>query len=189
MKKNPEAICYIQNQLKNFNPKFVKCVERCFNRVCEIEEDNGCFSNTVALYVCAKEFGYNPQICYGLCSFNDKEFYHVWLEIDGVVIDISIYGNINYSPFSLFDFCLQTPYIGNYEDSFVKYGKFVFDEDFPSSLIYSYVNLTVEQYIDYCPVKNAMWNLICEYFGENPTPNLLNHFRTIIKGDSINEKN
>ncbi|CUQ07512.1 Uncharacterised protein [Anaerostipes hadrus] len=82
---------YIQNQLKKFDPRFTKCVVRCFDLIKQFQESDGCLSNSVALYICAKEYGYDPILCYGLCEFDGKEFYHAWLEINDIVIDVSIY--------------------------------------------------------------------------------------------------
>ena len=90
MSRNYTAIHYIQEQLKGFNPKFVDCVVRCFNLIEQNQEPNGCLSNSIALFICAKEYGYEPLLCYGLCKFDGKEFYHAWIEIDNTVIDMAI---------------------------------------------------------------------------------------------------
>lgn len=181
MSKNYTVIHYIQKKLEKFNPEFVECVSRCFCQIEESKEPDGCLSNTVALYVCAKEYGYSPKICYGLCSFQGKEFYHAWLEIDGIVIDMSIYGNINFCPFPTWDSKLDTPYIGTYEDAFLHYGKFVFDEDWPYALISRAEGWSVKKYMDTAPA-NAMWKLVCRYLGKTPTWELVDQLEPHIEG-------
>lgn len=175
---------YIQNQLKNFDPRFTKCVVKCFDLIVQFQESDGCLSNSVALYICAKEYGYDPVLCYGLCEFDGKEFYHAWLEINDTVIDVSIYGNINFSPYSLWNTKLNTPYIGNYKDSFVKYGRSVFDEDWECSMISKIEGWSFEQYMDALP-DNAMWQIACKFLNRTPTLNLIKHLRTHIKNKKI----
>ena len=91
---------YIEESLKGFNNEFVQSVCRCFEMLEHSKEPNGCLSNTATLYICAKECGYNPEICYGLCEFYGIKFYHAWLVINDTIIDIAIFGNVNYSPYS-----------------------------------------------------------------------------------------
>ena len=184
MSSNYTAIHYIQEHLKGFNPKFVDCVVRCFNLIEQNQEPDGCLSNSMALFICAKEYGYEPSLCYGLCEFEGKKFYHAWLEINNIVIDISIYGNVNYSPFSMWDNKLDTPYIGSYEDSAVQYGKFKFDDDWSDSMIAQAEGLSFEQYMNGLP-RNAMWKIVCKFLDKTPTNNLVEHLKTHIKNKFI----
>lgn len=184
MGKNYKAIHYIQEKLNGYNSKFVDSVIRCFNNVEQSKEGNGCLSNTVALYICAKEYGYNPKICFGLCSFEEKEFYHAWLEIDEIIIDISIYGNVNYSPLALWDKKIDTPYIGSYVDSHIHYGKFLFDNDWEEAQISRAEGLTLEQYMDGLP-NYEMWKLVCKYLNRTLTKELIGHLREHIKDVKI----
>ena len=57
MRRNYTAIHYIQEQLKEFDPKFVDCVIRCFSLIEQNQEPDGCLSDSVALFICAKEYG------------------------------------------------------------------------------------------------------------------------------------
>lgn len=184
MSRNYTAIHYIQEQLKGFNPKFVDCVVRCFNLIEQNQEPDGCLSNSMALFICAKEYGYEPSLCYGLCEFEGKEFYHAWLEINNIVIDISIYGNVNYSPFSMWDNKLDTPYIGPYEDSAVQYGKFKFDDDWSDSMIAQAEGWSFEQYMNGIPL-NAMWKIVCKFLDKTPTHNLIEHLKKHIENKFI----
>ena len=184
MKRNYTAIHYIQNQLKGFNPKFIDCVTRCFNLIEQHQEPDGCLSNSIALYICAKEYGYNPVLCYGLCELDGIEFYHSWIEIDGIVIDLSIYGNVNYSPFAMWENNLEVPYIGTYQDSAVQYGKFKFDDDWSYSLIAQVEGWSFEKYMNGLP-QNAMWKVVCKILDRTTTPNLVEHLKTHIKGRVI----
>ena len=162
MGKNYVAIHYIQDRMKSFSPKFVDCVVRCFSYAEQIKADRDCLSNTIALFICAKEYGYNPQICYGLCVLDNREFYHAWLKINDIVIDIAIYGNVNYNPLSPWSFTLETPYIGTYEDAPVHYGEFVFDEDWPMCEISKMQHCPIEKYMDNAP-QDGMWRVVCKY--------------------------
>lgn len=184
MSRNYTAIHYIQEQLKGFNPKFVDCVVRCFNFIEQNQEPDGCLSNSIALFICAKEYGYKPSLCYGLCKFEGKEFYHAWIEIDNIVIDMAIYGNVNYSPFSIWDNELDTPYIGSYEDSVVQYGKFKFDNDWSDSMIAQAEGWSFERYMNGLP-QNAMWKIVCKFLDKTPTNNFVEHLKTHIKNKSI----
>lgn len=179
MGRNYKAINYIRKELNNLDDRFVDCVVRCFNCVDTKKEPNGCMSNTVALYICAKEYGYNPTICYGLCQIDDKKFYHAWLELDNTIIDIAIYGNINYSIFSMWDKKVDTPYIGGYKESYIRYGKFEFDEDWKYSLISSVKGLELIKYMDKAP-QNAMWKLVYKYLDKTFTNESFKRLRLYI---------
>jgi hypothetical protein len=183
MSRNYPAIHYIQDKLKGFNPKFTDCVVRQFNQVDTGQEPDGCLSNSVVLYICAKEFGYNPNLCYGLCTYKGREFYHAWLEIDGTVIDNSIYGNVNFSPYFPQE-RMDTPYIGGYRDTEVCYGRFQFDQDWTGSMIARMEGMTFEEYMDGLP-QGAMWRLACRTLDKTPTRNLVEHLRTHVKGKKI----
>lgn len=184
MSKNYLVIHYIQQQLKDFNPKFVDCVVRSFNYLEAIKADRDCLTNTIALFLCAKKLEYNPNICYGLCKFQDKPFYHVWLEINEIIIDIAVYGNVNYSEYSMWDCKLETPYIGKYEYSPIYYGKFKFDEDWKDSLISKIEGWTVLQYMNAAP-QNAMWKLVCKFLDITPTSQVVDELSSYIKDIKI----
>lgn len=133
---------------------------RCFNRICTIEEPNGCLSNSIALLVALRHLGFMPQLCYGLCvTPGGYELYHAWIELDGKVLDLAIFGNSHFSPLWL-DEGLAPVVFEDYEKTAVKYGKFVFDEDWQSSSIYSALNYgTLANYINKAP-NDGMWRLI-----------------------------
>jgi hypothetical protein len=187
MSRNYTAIHYIQKQLKGFDPKFVDCAVRCFNLIEKNQEPNGCLSDSIALFICAKEYGYKPTLCYGLCKIDGREFYHAWLEINGTIIDLAIYGNVNYSPFSMWNRKLDTPYIGSYQDSVVQYGGFQFDEDWYGALISRAEGWSFEQYMNGLP-QNAMWKLVCMFLDKTPTKNLIEHLKTLVKNEYIERK-
>ena len=184
MSRNYNAIHYIQEQLKGYNPKFIDCVVRCFNLMEQYKEPDGCLSDSILLFICAKEYRYKPSLCYGLCALEGKEFYHAWLEIDDIVIDLAIYGNVNYSPFSMWDNKLDTPYIGSYKDSIIQYGKFKFDNDWSGSEIAKTEGWSFEEYMDTLP-QNVLWKGVCEILDRTPTNNLIEHLKTHIKNTFI----
>lgn len=183
MSRNYPAIHYIQNQMKEFAAGFVDCVVRYFNIMDKNQEPDGCLSNSVALFICAKEYGYDPVLCYGLCEFEQKEFYHAWLEINDTVIDVSIYGNVNFGSYSLWD-KIDKPYVGSYEDSFIHYGRFKFDEDWPYAMIAKMEGWSFEKYMNGLP-QHAMWRLVCMYLNKTFTMALMNRLKTYIENESI----
>ena len=185
MSKNYKAIHYIQNKLKNYNPNFVKCVLRQFEMIDSTEEPDGGMSNSAVLYICAKEYGYNPKLCYGLCGYEDKKFYHTWLEIDDIVIDLSIYGYTNFGLFScFFTNKMEVPYIGPYKNDKVQYGRFRFDEDWSHAAISFVEGLSLEKYMDGLP-ENAMWKYLCIIMDKEPSIEFVNHCRKLIADVNI----
>lgn len=129
--------------------------------VWENRDDDGALSNSVVLFVCLRYLGLDPKICFGLCNrnTNGKEFYHVWIELDGKVLDISIFGTLNYSQFDL-ETKLHLPVImEDYDTAPFDYGRFVFDEDWNKSVISYGIQTTVFKYIHNSPY-NCMYRLI-----------------------------
>ena len=187
MNNNNAVNSYIKNQLKDFNSDFINCVCRCFNLLEQMKEPNGCLSNTAALFVCAKEYGYNPEICFGLCEFDGKQFYHAWLSINETIIDIAIYGNVNYSPYSMWKFKLKTPYIGSYDEANMHYGKFEFDNDWNKSDISQVEGWSLEKYMNESP-QSVMWIICCMFLGKEPTPSYIKHLKEHVKGIKLVRK-
>ena len=179
---------YIRQKLKGFNEEFVTCVINSFNFTVEQKVADGCLLNTAALFVCARECGYNPVICYGLCTLEGVGFYHAWLEIQGIVIDVAIYGNINYSPLSVWGFKVDTPYIGSYDKTAITYGRFEFDEDWKRSPIAKVEGWLLDDYLDTLPM-GMMWEYICRLLNKPVTVALIQQLRRLIKGVRIERHN
>ena len=169
MAKNYLVLHYIQNQLKNFdnNVKVSELLFKCFSLLEKTKEHDGCLSTSVALFVCLKELGYNPELCYGLCSTkNGNEFYHAWIELDNKVIDIAIYGNLNFSPFTAFKIPVDLPIVlENYDDCYINYKKFIFDESWEYAAIKKAEDWTIFQYINNSPQK-GMYKIINKLMNE-----------------------
>ena len=187
MTSNNKVKNYIEESLEGFNDEFVQSVCRCFEVLEYSKEPNGCLSNTAALYICAKECGYNPEICYGLCELKGSKFYHAWLVVNDTIIDIAIFGNVNYSPYSLWNFKVETPYIGSYSDSPVHYGKFEFDEGWMDSDISMVEGWTLEKYMNVIP-DDAMWRLTCLFLNKAPSHSYIEHLKSYAKGIKIEKK-
>lgn len=167
MAKDYNAIHYIQNQAKKYNvdDKLSDLLIRGFNIIYNNQEGDGCVSNSIALYVCLKNMGYNPQIYYGLCSIeNGFEFYHMWLELDNKIIDLAIYGNAKFSFLNgELAYIITTPIVlEKYDELIVHYRKFVFDDDWKHAAISAVENMTLKEYINNAP-NNGMKKLICRY--------------------------
>lgn len=189
MKANQLAINEIREQLKDFKPEFVACVVRAFKLICKYKESDGSLSNTVALYICAKEHGYKPQICYGLCVCNGSEFYHAWLEVDGVIIDLSIFGLLNWNPFN-FTNRVYLPYIGvdhefDLNGNQIILQKYVFDKNWRYSQISDIEKGTLERHMDGGPY-NGMWVLTATILGEFCNASLIDRLRAHVENVKLN---
>ena len=155
MSRDYEQLQNIRQAVKEYNgdARLLSALERCFNWMCQEEEDNGCLIQSVALYVALKTLQYHPQICYGLCKLpSGQEFYHAWLELDGRVIDIAIYGNIKWSPLSRSEGIAPAPIVLKpYDQTSIQYGKYQFDDDWDYASIALVDNMSVAQYIHQAP--------------------------------------
>lgn len=193
MSKDYKSIKYIREKLDGFDPCFIDCVVRGFNHIFQTKEPDGCLSNTSALYVCAKKYGYSPLICYGLCKIGNEEMYHAWLEIEKLVIDLAIYGNINFPGYGNLlarsqNIVLNTPFIGDYKDAenyHLEYGRFKFDAEWKDAAISQVEGKSVLEYINGAP-NDGMWHLLRRYLD---MPLITSDFRqeieSIISGDRI----
>lgn len=188
MAKNYEAVHYIREKLTGFDPVFVNAVLKCVDMIDRHKEGDGCMSNTSALFLIARKCGYDPEFCYGLCNLDDKEFYHAWLEINGMIIDPSIYGSIRYgSGFENYD--TDIPVIEKTDaDLLITYRKYEFDDDWKELEKLGICTLcgfidgkTLEEYMDGLPL-NGMWKLTCIYLDAVPTKAVVEDLRKYCKG-------
>jgi hypothetical protein len=154
MSRDYDGIHHIRQEIAKYNgdDKLSDILERCFNWMCNEEEDNGCLIQTTSLYIAMCNLGYNPQICYGLCILpNKQEFYHAWLELDNRIIDIAIYGNIKWG-LRCQHKTIQLPVImSTYKDAPFTYGKFCFDNDWKYAGISIVDRMDIFSYIQNAP--------------------------------------
>lgn len=170
MGKNYDVLHYIRKQVSQYSNdnNLYNILARCFQNVESNREPDGCLSNSVALYIGLKEYGYEPQLCYGLCYINDSPFYHAWIELNNLVIDISIYGNINYNPYSPSRQEVAYPIILEaYNTCYAEYKKFCFDSDWKYAKISRLENESLTGYINKAP-NQGMYKLIAKIMGELP---------------------
>lgn len=169
MSKNYEVLRYIKKQVSQYrnDENLYNILARCFQNIEDNRESDGCLSNSVALYICLKEHGYEPKLCYGLCSVKDGfPFYHAWVEQEGLVIDIAIYGNINFTPIFTYDQKVKYPIVLEaYEICYVDYQKFCFDNEWPLAMISYAENKKLSSYIEQAP-SGGMYRLISRLMGE-----------------------
>lgn len=170
MSRNYDVLHYIRDQVNRYysDDKLYNVLARCFQRIENYKEPDGCLSNSVAIYICLKEFGYEPQLCYGLCDIEDFLFYHAWIELDNLVIDLSIYGNINYNHY--FPLERKTTYpivLEKYSDCYINYRKFCFDDDWKQAQISLAEDKSIISYINQAP-NRGMYTLISKIMGEPP---------------------
>ena len=169
MGRNYAVLHYIKNQCQNmqYDDSVCQLISRAFNRMDAIKDHNGCLSNSVALFIGLTELGLAPQLCYGLCKTKTgMEFYHAWIELDEKVIDIAVYGNLNYSPYLTNKPQVELPIVfENYADCYLNYGKFHFDEDWSSSSIAKAESWTISQYVKRSPQK-GMYTVLAKLLDE-----------------------
>lgn len=187
MKRDYDAIHYIQRQLSEFeDKKMVFAMTKAFNKMCAAEEPDGCLSTTVELFIALKYLGYKPRICYGLVvPPSGYEFYHAWLELDGKIVDIAIYGNAKFSPYSTFDVrfpIVMVSYEANEQG--LEYRPFTFDEDWHGALISKVQGMSVVEYCDKSP-KRILWTFVCDLLDMSPLKANVDALRDAVKDDVI----
>lgn len=168
MIKDYGARKYILERASEFGNAKLTCVlMKIFDMICDNQEDDGCLSDSVALLVVLRSLGYDVKLCYGLCtSPGGLDFYHAWLEMDGKILDMAIYGNAHFSPFWLDDRLIGPYVFENYDDTRIKYYDRKFDEDWDQCLLYTVIRVrSLKAYIDNAP-NDCMWKLIFELLGE-----------------------
>ena len=162
----------------------------CIEAICEnykhaIESDK-----IVELYVALKYLGYEPKLCYGLVFLPNAEgekheIYHAWLELDGRVIDIAIYGNAKFSPYSFFD--VETPICyEEYENisTIADYHPFEFDDDWKDAMLNKAVGKKITDYCD-GSYRAVIWDFICDFLSIPHTEDNKLKLRSIVKGEVI----
>ena len=189
--KDYKSIKYIQKQLLKFNdPKLTNAVTNAFNLIAKYKEPDGCLSTSVELYVALKYLGYEPKLCYGLVFLPNAEeekheIYHAWLELDGRVIDIAIYGNAKFSPYSFFD--VETPICyEEYENisTIADYHPFEFDDDWKDAMLNKAVGKKITDYCD-GSYRAVIWDFICDFLSIPHTEDNKLKLRSIVKGEVI----
>lgn len=183
-----EILEYITIQCSQYNDeKLTKVITNCFRLIVDFEESDGSLSNSVALYVLLKYFGYNPELCYGLCiTSKGYEVYHAWIELDSKVLDLSVYGLSRWCPYDIEE--PTNPVVfEKYEDTKMKYGKWVFDEDWEECEI----SKTVKKgsFLKYfndaphvsLPKGEGMWLLLFVLLDEEYSEKKKKEFENIVK--------
>ena len=189
MSRDFSARKYIANQCDVYNDIRLKdALIEAFELMYQNREPDGCLSNSIALYVILRSYGYSPVLAFGLCiSPEGNEFYHAWLELDNRILDISIYGNSHFSGYWL-DANPTGPFVFENKNNIpVKYGNRVFDEDWPNCLISQAVsNMSIFDYIEGCP-NDGMWRLIFRIIDEEYSLTRVKELRKFANAELMNE--
>lgn len=184
MGRDYEMVKYIRGRMPEYSDQFKNAVVKLFNRMVDYKEPDGCLSNSAMLLACARYCGYDAKLCYGLCSNGTHELYHAWLEIDGKVFDIAIYGNSHFSLYYL-DEPLERPVINcDYQEAPIKYGRFIFDNDWKEADLSRAEGLSLEKYFDNSE-KHILWQYVCGLLDLSPTSLNGDKIRQVIKGITI----
>ncbi len=176
MVRDYQARKYIFEQTFRYNDsRLTNVLIKAFDIMFNNKEPDGCFSTSVALHVILSSFGYAPKICYGKIITSEKhQHYHAWLELDGKVLDLAVYGNSHFSPF-WHDKPLGPVVFENYVDTPVCYKKQYFDNDWTDCNIYQAIKMgSIAEYISQAPSvnhpsRNGMWALIFSILDETYT--------------------
>ncbi len=174
MSRDYEALHIIQKQCddNNITSPLKDYLQRAFNLICDNRVGDDCLSTTVALFVLCRMNGIDAKICYGLCETDrNRKYYHAWLEIDGKIIDLAIYGNLHFSPYQLEASCSNPVVMESYDYKPMHYGKFVFENDWSEAAIYAVDKDTIRDYIKNAP-QDGMIERICKIMDKTPTATL-----------------
>ncbi len=182
--KNYEMIHLIQ--ASGLQKDAQNVIVRAFNKMNDAKEPNGCLSTSVSLCLALEYLGYLPNLCIGKFWNNDQDFYHAWTELDGKVIDISIYGNSSFSPY-WHNGIIKPQVNKEYTETDIKYEPFLFDEDFKDADISKMMGVSFYDYCNNAPKHNAIWNLIL-YYLDTFSQSTLDAVKEIAKKHIIGEK-
>lgn len=174
MSRDYAALHIIQKQCdtNNITSPLKDYLQRTFNLLCQVQAHDDCLSTTVALFSLCRMNGIDAKICYGLCETDrGREFYHAWLEIEGKIIDLAIYGNLHFSPFHLEASCSDPVVMESYDYKPIHYGKFEFDGDWGGAAISIVDKLTIKDYLKAAP-QDGMIKYICRIMDKTPTASL-----------------
>ena len=168
-----KQLFYIHTKLKNYDKGFINVVENMFADIIKNQEADGCISNTVFLYIYAKYYKLNARLCYGIVDVEGLEFYHMWLELDDIIIDLSIYGNVNF-PHPLFQDTIKSyniqmyyPNIGTYKEVKGTYYRFRKDYDYSMSNMSMVEGSSIHKYMSFMNTihDDRLWYKCCMYLG------------------------
>lgn len=191
-----KQLFYIHNKLQGYDQNFINVAENMFINIIRSKEADGCISNTVMLYICAKFYRLNARLCYGVVEVKGLEFYHMWLELDDIIIDLSIYGNINF-PHPLFlntiknlNIQLYYPNIGPYQTVTGKYYRFRRDSDYFMSNISRVEGTSIHEYMSFMNTvhDDRLWYLCCSYLGaKSNVQDMVAYLKELTADDYITE--
>ncbi len=187
MARDYKMMHYIQSQLAPLgDDKLTYAITKAFNRMCAVGEHNGCLSTSVQFYIVMKYLGYSPKLCYGLVYPPDRhEIYHAWIELNGKIIDVAIFGNANYSP--LAHFTVDKPIVYEEYDSvkeIMEYHPFEFDDDWHNADISVMQGRTIKEYCDLSP-RGMMWKLTFDLLDMSPTVDNKRKLEEVLGEDKI----
>lgn len=157
-----------ENLLEYDNRKLTSVVTNAFNRMYKDKEPDGCLSISTQIVACLQYLGYDAKLIIGqVYNETNDSFYHAWVELDNKIIDVSGYGNSNWSPLYFGKPWLYPVINELYEESKaseVDYHKFEFDEDWLESQISVAEGWSITKYFDGSPRK-CLWQLSCDLLG------------------------
>lgn len=191
MARDYENIHYIQGQLEEFNSTdLTKSVIRVFEKICTWKWDDACVYATVMLHAIFKYFGVDSNITYGITSFNtngyEYKFYHAWLEANDKILDLAIFGNINYSHI-MRNMHLEKPVVNETyqaaESNNITYKRFEVDEGWKTCKIAVAENETIHHYFNHAP--QDFWQHLCSYVGISGTPKNISKLKEITRDEVI----
>ncbi len=163
MKRNYTLNKYVRNECSVFlNDKATSGIEKCFDFLYQNEEPQGCLYSSIINFAILSYNGYSPKLCYGLCKNDGNEFYHAWIELNGKILDIAIYGNTNFNPWNL-GAKLDFPIIFKDFNEHIVYNNQKFDSDWPNSGIY---NISIQKMSQYIENNSKVWNLLERLIGD-----------------------
>lgn len=181
-----DAIHLIQKS--GLSEKATSAIVRNFNKMCSAQEPDGCLSMSAVNCLALAYLGMKPSVILGQVKIEDNYFYHAWVETDGRVIDVAIYGNTHFSPYvGLLPQVMPQVY-KPYSETNVKYFPNKYDNDFNKWNGHIALGMNLKTYLDHAPKKNALWNLALYCLDLSPTAENVRKLKDIASHFTIGEK-
>lgn len=163
MTEKYDCINHIKKNLSEYdNRKLTSVVTKAFNRMYDIQEPDGCLSTSTQIVTCLQYLGYDAKLIVGqMYDETNHGFYHTWVELNDKIIDISGYGNTNWSQFYPGKPWLYPTINESYDESPVSYHRFEFDKDWPNSQMSMADGWSISKYFD-GSTRKCLWQFTCD---------------------------
>lgn len=154
--------------------------------VIENQESSGSVVVSACIYAALKHLGICSEIVHGVVTCNDVSFFHSWIEIENKIVDVAIFGTLNYKGISH----LEAPVIMKCRDEALALGLTYFEKEevplevWENNPVNKMLGASVLKFLDQIEDRKA-WVLVCKMLNESPTETLVNKIRGELLYDSM----